>query len=310
MSTAVKKTTIHKYSSGRVAVCINDTDGGAYSYFYSDSDPSDLLSSFDCRGVGFVNHSVSPNPPRFVSGKGGGTISKDNGDVVERFDWLPKRPSASSGVSKPTRMILNPQLVFMLTDKHSMTMTFRGSRGFIEFELGAPNTAKSGTYLDKSTRSLTGRLSVKLSNHVTLKDQQTLLADNPAAANMRKAQEYGWPLPRASASAAKLVPIGDETLRGDVAGQSFRIGELLDFRTSIGRNTRSLKAALQATSRDPSSGGNFGTTKSNRALSVASSKYRRAVAPPPLPEVVGNGELASYVEGARSGQVREAGFGK
>jgi len=307
MSTAPKQTTILKYPSGRIGVCINYVSAAKYSYFYTDTTPSILIASFDPLGVGFVNHN-NPNkayPPWFTCSKKGGIMSEVNGDVKERFDWAPKRPSVKFGISKPTLLRISPSLQFMVTAKYDLKMTFRGSDGFHEFECGAPNTIVTGTYLDKIThRSLTNHITISLSNYTTLRDQQTMLAQNPAAANMKMAQEYGWTLPRASASAAELIPITDGDLREDITGQNDRIKLLNDFRTSVGRNVVTLKTTLRETAKDPTASINLGVTLTDRPLSVASATYTRAVPPPPLPEVISNRNLMKCMASAKSDQLQ------
>ena len=52
MSSATKKTTIHKYSGGHIGVVINDTDAGPYTYFYDDTKNKTLLASFTPLGTG------------------------------------------------------------------------------------------------------------------------------------------------------------------------------------------------------------------------------------------------------------------
>lgn len=103
-------------------------------------------------------------------------------------------------------MYVNPCLSFFLTDQFDMKMTFRGTNGFHEFNVGKPSRP---SYLDRiKTKTLTGHLILDLPKTTpTLKQRQTLLAANPAAANMKKAQEFGWVLPRAS-------PSGREVRRG------------------------------------------------------------------------------------------------
>jgi hypothetical protein len=154
MTEASRKTTILKYASGTVGVCVNKTPAGDFYYFYDDTSPPTLLSSFNSRGVGFVNFAGGRNAPRFSSTAKAGVISDEEGGTVERFDWEPKRPSARFGISKPAKLVLNSSLTFHVVDKHDLRMQFRGERGYHEFQV---RRACTGGLLRLCPRSLARR---------------------------------------------------------------------------------------------------------------------------------------------------------
>ena len=172
------------------------------------SNPVFTLTSL---AAGFVNHQRS-SKPMFTASKKTGSISDSKGNLLEYFDWQPKRPGLAFGPSKPQKMYINPCLSFFLTDQFDLKMTFRGTSGFHEFDVGKPSRP---SYLDRiKTKTLTGHLILDLPKTTpTLKERQTLLASNPAAANMKKAQEFGWVLPRASPSGREYTQI---TVRDDL----------------------------------------------------------------------------------------------
>ncbi|GMH57857.1 hypothetical protein TrRE_jg7300 [Triparma retinervis] len=295
MSAGIKKTFIHKYASGNVGVVVNETSAGEYSYFYEDNKARTLLASFSPLGTGFVNHTRKPSAPRFVASKTTGTISDENGNTIEYFDWQPKRPTCKFGPSKPQKMFINPCLSFFLTDQFDLKVTFRASQGFLEFQVGKPSRP---SYMDKiKKRTLTGHLLLDLPEDTpTLKQRQTLLASNPAAANMKKAQEFGWTLPRASPSGREYAQITvSDDLKPIINDGNYSISTLSNFRTTIGANVLGLKTLLRETAKDPNASVNLGGTAKSQDLQVPSAIYKRFAPPPPLPEIVKNTKLLAHV---------------
>ncbi|GMH72339.1 hypothetical protein TrLO_g1662 [Triparma laevis f. longispina] len=294
MSAATKKTTIHKYASGNTGVVINDTDAGPYSYFYDDSKKNTLLASFAPQGTGFVNH-LRSSKPMFTASKTTGSIGDAQGNSLEYFDWQPKRPGLKFGPSKPQKMYINPCLSFFLTDQFDMKMTFRGTNGFHEFNVGKPSRP---SYLDRiMTKTLTGHLILDLPKTTpTLKQRQTLLAANPAAANMKKAQEFGWVLPRASPSGREYAQITvQDDLKPVINGGNADIDRLKNFRTTIGKNVLGLKTLLRETAKDPNASVNLGGTGGTGELGVPPSVYKKFVPPPPLPMTVPAHKLLDHI---------------
>jgi len=292
-----------------------------------------------------------------------GTLSDDNGNTLEYFDWKPKRPglkvsemcsrpsapptgvpqfhpspfyllAPQFGPSKSQKLFINPCLSFLITSQTDLLMSFRSSAGFQEFNVGKPSRV---SYMDKiKTKTLTGHLILDLPDGTpTLKERQgeigrgakggwseataktpyyllvtnnlsssrrlsplplVLLAANPAAANMKKAQEFGWTLPRASPSGREYAQITVRpSLQPVINDGNDSIDKLSNFRTTIGENVLGLKTLLRETAKDPNASVNLGGTGKSRGLQVPPAVYKKFIPPPPLPEMVKNTKLISHV---------------
>ena len=90
-----------------------------------------------------MNHTRKPKAPWFTASKHTGSLSDLDGNLIEYFDWHPKRPGLSFGPSKPQKLYVNPCLSFTFSNHFDLKMTFRASNGFHEFDVGKVRSAMS-----------------------------------------------------------------------------------------------------------------------------------------------------------------------
>ena len=364
MSAAPHQATIYKYPSGNPGVIVNETDSNPHYLFLDDTNSKSAhaltLAAFQS-GVGFVNHNGrTPSLPRvraasflgvvavpavvgagygpaFTSTLSRGRVCDARGEVLDFFDWSPKKPGAGSGPKGGSlRINVTPSLTFACNGKFEMEMTFRGASGIHVFDLSFPHAA-NGTYLDHCFKTLTGKL--ELTVHAqTLSERQTAMAVNPAAQTIAKAQMFGWPLPRMSPSGRECEAV---QLRPDlkdlVSDANEQILHIKEYRTEVGRNVdqsldtiKSVGKTLNLSKRrtgklllqdgdEPESNIDQTTSPSTalslslspllplhsssfsssptKGLSVPSATYQRAVPPPSLPPIVKGSKMLDFVKG-------------
>jgi hypothetical protein len=260
-------TKIYNHSSTNVGVIVNEMPAGNYYYFYDDSPHKELLASFSCDGTGFINYqNIMPNSngkssrraaaanpiaiPHYVSTKKSGRVCAKDGTQTSSFDWAPKRKGFPFGPKAPIKFMISPSFTFNCTQKHDQVITFRSSKGFIDFAVGSPPLPV--TRLQKTT-TLSGKATMRLPANLskTLLERQNEKAQNPAAAVVAAAQKHGWALPSVSPSGRECAFVAMrpdlEGIRKD--GDEF-IEKIQNFRTTIGVNKLAYSSeALRAKAR-------------------------------------------------------------
>lgn len=286
------------YPSGQVAVMTNRVDGGVYSYFYDDNSKHTLLANFNFAGIGFVFY--SNGEARFITTKQGGMECTDTGRIKQEWLWEHK---GRMGPPAPISFNLNSSMRFSCVSKTNITIKFSAIEK--AFEVGKPQS-RSDTYLDKVTgKDLDGRLKLTL-NRPTLVKRQTS-GGNQVRAELKKAQELGWALPRLSASGRETAFVEVRKGLEPIMTNSEELNaSLRGFTTEIGRNVLAHSTLLAPHSRG-STGGNrlkLGTENwSSVKAAVPPAKVRRARPPPPLPPLIPPSQLPQLLTDAERGQL-------
>ena len=179
---------------------------------YDESGGGANLGGFDPLGVGSLQD--RSGKPLLSLTHFGGVKTASGGGIESGWHW-DKRAGKPGGPHAPVTCSVGSSLSVTVTNRFDVKVSIAtgGKQRIFVLNVGAPNTAVSGTYLDRCDRDMaTGRLVLPSGSAPTLVARQDLLALNPAAARVLLAQEQGWALPRLVRPFRPVSPLPDSPL--------------------------------------------------------------------------------------------------